>query len=338
MKKHPIFGLFPLAVSIATLFWQDIFRFDKSANIHGNAPSITTICYWSFTTDRILRWIFFSIDTKRTVCRQPGTKALRLPLWFNGIPGRATAHWRGIQDISVSGFKIIVRFTAKRLVPDWEPFSICKDCLQEIMPFLPGWQGIRRGPKTVMAENNNGSRPAFHGTNDGTVPFYRRLSVWFAHPSYVRGSQQLNEQLDHWNIYHEFYPKTTNIGAPKITGPTNWGDIINKAKVFMAARRWSPQCGPLPLSLTSSPAGSAMKMVDLFWNTASEISSIKKIVERSGDGMNFWTAGNNCPKEIWTAEPRIYSHRSVSLFGYSYYRLKMQDADGSFSSSETIRD
>jgi poly(3-hydroxybutyrate) depolymerase len=228
----------------------------------------------------------------------------------------------------------------------------CKDCTGNNYAFSSGVAGIiscwgATKDSAWIQNNNNVPAQLFHGTNDGTVPFTEGYPFGLPTTSYVRGSQQLNEQLDRTNIYHEFYPEPgqdheywgTSNGTFVPTGPTAyWGDIINKAKVFMAARMGvSPQCGPLPLSLTSFTGRFSNEMVDLFWNTASEINIKKIIVERSGDGMNFERLGEQLPKGNMNSGAAYTATDLYPYSGYSYYRLKMQDADGSFSSSETIR-
>lgn len=228
----------------------------------------------------------------------------------------------------------------------------CKDCSGNNYAFSSRIAGIiscwgATKDSSWIQNNNNIPAQLFHGTNDGTVPFTEGYPFGLPTITYVRGSQQLNEQLNRTNIYHEFYPAAgqdheywgTSNGTFVAGGPTPyWSDIINKAKLFMAGRMGAiPQCGPLPLTLTSFTGKFGNDIVNLNWNTAAEYNIKQIIVEKSSNAIDFspltavspkGTAGNGA---AYTATD-IYPYTS-----YSFYRLRMMDIDGSISFSETIR-
>lgn len=91
---------------------------------------------------------------------------------------------------------------------------------------------------------------------------------------------------------------------------------------------------PLPIELVSFSAIENNDVVDLFWETASEIDNDYFTVERSNDGINYEAiekiigAGNSAQNiEYSTVDEK-------PLNGVSYYRLKQKDFNGDFTYSD----
>lgn len=91
----------------------------------------------------------------------------------------------------------------------------------------------------------------------------------------------------------------------------------------------------LPVSLHSFTAALNKTKADLRWTTASEMNVSHFVVERSTDGKNYSDAalvfayGTSTEKKDYSYSDDISNIRS----GIIYYRLRMQDVDGSFSYS-----
>lgn len=97
----------------------------------------------------------------------------------------------------------------------------------------------------------------------------------------------------------------------------------------------SLNCSILPIELLSFDAEPSGKVVELIWETASEINNKYFIVEKSEDSENFTPvqildgAGNSTTLRTYkTIDSEPYE-------GISYYRLKQIDFDGQFTYSET---
>ena len=228
----------------------------------------------------------------------------------------------------------------------------CKDCTgnnyarsSKVMGIISCWGATK--DSSWIHSNNNIPVQLFHGTSDGTVPFNEGYPFGLPTITYVRGSQQLNEQLNRTTIYHEFYPAAgqdheywgTSNGTFIPGGPTAyWADIINKAKVFMTGRMGAiPVCGPLPITLLSFTAKASNDQVILNWNTAAEYQVKKIIVERSSDGVSFSRLTELSPKGSSNSGAAYTATDAWPFSGYGFYRLKIIDIDGSATASNTIR-
>ncbi len=227
----------------------------------------------------------------------------------------------------------------------------CKDCSgnnfsfsSKVMGIISCWGATK--DTSWIRSNNNTPVQLFHGTSDGTVPFTEGYPFGLPTITYVRGSQQLNEQLNRTSIYHEFFPAAgldheywgTSNGTFVPTGPTvYWAEIINKAKVFMTGRMGAiPVCGPLPVTLLSFTGKANNDIVNLYWNTAAEYQVKKIIIERSKDGISYQQLTEVLPKGSSTVGA-AYSTADIYPFsGISFYRLKIIDTDGRFEYSKII--
>jgi poly(3-hydroxybutyrate) depolymerase len=228
----------------------------------------------------------------------------------------------------------------------------CKDCSGNNYPFSSKVMGIiscwgATKDTSWIRNNNNIPVQLFHGTSDGTVPYTEGYPFGLPTITYVRGSQQLNEQLNRTSIYHEFYPAAgqdheywgTSNGTFIPAGPTAyWSDIINKAKTFMTGRMGIiPFCGPLPVTLINFTGKASSDKVNLFWNTAAEYNVKKIIVERSNDGVNFNQFTEVLPKGSNNAGASYTATDIYPFSGIGFYRLKIVDADGSISFSKILQ-
>lgn len=228
----------------------------------------------------------------------------------------------------------------------------CKDCSGNNFAFSSTVAGIIScwgATKDTSWIQNNNNTPAqlFHGTNDGTVPNTEGYPFGLPTITYVRGSQQVNEQLNRTSIYHEYYPVagedheywgTTN-GMFGSSGPTAyWPDIIGKAKLFMTGRMGLvPVCGPLPVTITRFTAKPFNEKVNLHWNTAAEYNVKNLSVERSADGITFNRIIEVMPKGSISSGASYSSTDHYPFSGTSFYRLKITDLDGSVSYSGIVR-
>ena len=228
----------------------------------------------------------------------------------------------------------------------------CKDCSgnsypqsSKVMGIISCWGATK--DTSWLQNDNNTPVQLFHGTNDGTVPISEGYPFGLPTITYVRGSQQLNEQLNRTNIYHEYYPAQgqdheywgTSNGNFGASGPTiYWSEIIGKAKLFMIGRMGAvPSCGPVPITLVNFSGKGMDNKVNLFWNTAAEYNVQTIIVERSADGVFFNKLTDVTPKGTSNSGASYNSVDMYPLPGTGYYRLKIVDLDGSFAYSKVIQ-
>lgn len=89
---------------------------------------------------------------------------------------------------------------------------------------------------------------------------------------------------------------------------------------------------PLPLHLIAFDVMKQGKQALLLWTTENEINTSQYIIERSGNGRDFTTIGNETA--LNSAGRLNYQHTDPLPFsGWNYYRLKMVDKDGHYSYS-----
>jgi hypothetical protein len=94
---------------------------------------------------------------------------------------------------------------------------------------------------------------------------------------------------------------------------------------------------PLPIELIEFTATNNQNVVDLYWQTASELNNDYFTVERSHDGTHFTSilsqqgAGNSSNMLSY------YDVDRSPLNGVSYYRLKQTDFDGLYSYSGIVK-
>ncbi len=228
----------------------------------------------------------------------------------------------------------------------------CKDCSGNNFAFTSNVAGIiscwgATKDTSWIKSNNNIPVQLFHGTGDGTVPVTEGYPFGLPTITYVRGSQQINEQLNRTSIYHEYYPAAgqeheywgTSNGTFIPGGPTAyWPEIINKAKLFMTGRMGAvPVCGPLPVTLVNFTGKPDNSRVNLYWNTAAEYNVKTIVVERSADGIQFDRLTEVTPKGSSSIGASYSAEDMYPLPGTGFYRLKIVDLDGSIGFSKIIR-
>ena len=91
----------------------------------------------------------------------------------------------------------------------------------------------------------------------------------------------------------------------------------------------------LPLDLLSFEGTKLDKSNLLTWTTANEVNTDFFEVQSSKDGINWRAIGKVDAAGISTSTER-YSYEDVEPFTTSYYRLKMNDLDGTFEFSEVL--
>jgi len=113
---------------------------------------------------------------------------------------------------------------------------------------------------------------------------------------------------------------------------------LDTKEIFQGDKVWVTELEPLPVELTSFTATTTAEGVLLSWTTATETNNSGFEIERSTDGIEFYTvafvqgAGT-------TTESReyIYTDNVEYKCGESfYYRLKQVDLDGSVQYSDII--
>lgn len=93
---------------------------------------------------------------------------------------------------------------------------------------------------------------------------------------------------------------------------------------------------PVPVELMRFEAIALDNVVDLIWQTATEINNSHFEIERSTDGIEYQkigiVEGNGS-----TLENQLYEFKdNIPVKGHNYYRLKQIDYDGKFEYSEVV--
>ena len=227
----------------------------------------------------------------------------------------------------------------------------CKDCAGNsfarsslVAGIISCWGATK---DTAWIQNNNNIPvQLFHGTGDATVPYTEGYPFGLPTITYVRGSQQINEQLNRTSVYHEFYSEAglgheywgTSNGTFIVGGPTAyWLDIIIKAKDFLLGRMPGLPVCVLPVKLTAFTGDLVNEKVNLYWNTSNEFNLKEIIVERSSDGILFTTLNKLLPLGNNVTGHAYQSTDTHPFSGSSFYRLRFNDMDGNFSYSNIIR-
>jgi len=94
--------------------------------------------------------------------------------------------------------------------------------------------------------------------------------------------------------------------------------------------------GVVPLTLLDFSGKYQGQRILLSWSTTNAINTNYFVVERSADAVFFQPLGDVSASPLSTGQPEYQYSDLGYLAAVNYYRLKMVDADGSFSYSETI--
>ncbi len=146
------------------------------------------------------------------------------------------------------------------------------------------------------------------------------------------GSHQLQIQATQVGIANQLYSVPGgNHGSPR--NEPDRSNIIAGGAAFLQALVCA---APLPVVLTSfsGGVGAADCAATLRWRTATERGSLAYDVQGSADGQTFRTLGT-VPSQNRLAGA-AYSFGAGPVAGTRYFRLKMLDADGSFTYSPVI--
>lgn len=133
---------------------------------------------------------------------------------------------------------------------------------------------------------------------------------------------------------------STNSGATGTLSPSNV--LVSRTGVAYADIDKNFYIGSinnttsLPIELIDFKGTVSNQSVDLNWSTATEINSEKFIIERSSDGKEFESIGEQASSgNSKTTKEYAYTDGNP-VAGKNYYRLKSVDLDGSFAYSKII--
>jgi len=145
----------------------------------------------------------------------------------------------------------------------------------------------------------------------------------------------------------------TGLGAPPPAGgdPTNFEPpliVAAQTQWLICFSNWSSvttavplqfggtavvSCSPLPMELIAFEAVAKAGSVELEWITVQEQGTSRFVVERSPDAVG-WSDVLTLDAAGESYHPTVYSTADRSpLLGTGFYRLRMEDADGSFTHS-----
>jgi hypothetical protein len=113
---------------------------------------------------------------------------------------------------------------------------------------------------------------------------------------------------------------------------TNDADFYNSW--YLGTR--NKTASPLPIELISFEAAPGDRFVLLKWNTGSELNNETFDVERSSDGVHFYTIKSIPGSGNSSVELQYQIRDNAPLTGLAYYRLKQIDYDGKYTYSQVI--
>ncbi len=93
--------------------------------------------------------------------------------------------------------------------------------------------------------------------------------------------------------------------------------------------------GTLPVTLVDFAGNLNNKSILLNWSTSSEYGLKNFEIEKSTDGIHFYSIGN-VNSTGYSSLPRNYNFTDAQVSEFNYYRLKMIDMDGHFVTTYTI--
>ncbi len=141
--------------------------------------------------------------------------------------------------------------------------------------------------------------------------------------------QRYNPDLDSW---YDFLPGGGNAAVDNVNRTVTIPLGVHKEQIY----DWwviVDKISPLPVELLGFTAEAVENAVHLQWKTTSEKNSEKFIVERSVDGENWEYVFEVAAQGFSTNEQSYEGIDENPYFGYSYYRLKQLDSDGTYNYS-----
>ena len=108
---------------------------------------------------------------------------------------------------------------------------------------------------------------------------------------------------------------------------TNWGLRICSYKPTTLPVNW----------LTFTANKTEKNTVSLQWSTANELNNLEYVIERSVDGVNFYSIGRINAGNNPATTQQYFFNDATPFNGANYYRLKQVDKDGKFNYSSIAR-
>ena len=137
------------------------------------------------------------------------------------------------------------------------------------------------------------------------------------------------------NFNSTFILPACNTYVMQIIGDENTASCASSGQVVIIKSTLNPT-QVLPVELTTFTGYNNGSINVLNWTTASELNSLKFVVEKSTDAINFEYLGER-PGAGNSSRPLSYTlNDEHPVIGNNYYRLKMIDRDGQFKYSEII--
>lgn len=125
-----------------------------------------------------------------------------------------------------------------------------------------------------------------------------------------------------------------------LCGSTYWGSALSGTFTSFVGNKFSltntGEPTTLPVLLTGFDARPDRGVVNVSWTTASESNSEYFSIERSADGFTFEPIGNVRAAGYSASAIEYLFADEAPLYGYSFYRIKMADADGKFTYSTVV--
>jgi len=200
-----------------------------------------------------------------------------------------------------------------------------------------------------------------HGATENCVPFYENVtqvlakyscnschtsaSSWsylsYAHMTGLSSSNTCDNLVEPYSATNSVLYDVISKGASECIADNSGHGVIAEEDVKII-RDWingGAQEGifALPVELIDFDLDVRKdNRVELIWETASEISTDRFVVQRSRNGYVFTTVGEvSSTGDFLQGDNYIFADKE-SYFGLGYYRLLIIDTDGSFSYSNII--
>ena len=214
-------------------------------------------------------------------------------------------------------------------------------------PGISGGQGYSNNGKNI-ARLSNGSEVSINSVNDGVVgssggsPSASNCQA--ANPAWVNNVATSEFKGIIYGINFNGNTKVLTATQSGLTAGsvyhikiivTDLKDAAYDSGVFLGAGSFTSPT-TLPIDLIDFRAFCDDKGIELNWQTSTEKDNQSFMIERSEDGINFFTIGE-IPGSVSTEKVQYYYFNDISPnLGINYYRLKQQDLDGKITIFNTI--
>jgi len=191
---------------------------------------------------------------------------------------------------------------------------------------------------TINSTTNTGTLYYDGASNATNTSMTLRPSSLATDNSNYFGRSQYAADNGLYGNFDEFRISNTVRNANWIT--TSYNNQNSPATFFTVAAEVAAGtlCTVLPLKLTSFDATAAQTGgVTLTWFVQQQPNSEKFVVERSSDGTSWQAIKTVQAVNTFNGSQKYTIQDADPLYPISYYRLKLVDADNSFTYSETIR-